>query len=285
MAAYREGHVSAQDGLKLYFRDYGDAASPAAPVVCLPGLTRNSKDFEDLAERLSVRRRVLCFDLRGRGRSGYDPAFMNYNVAQETSDVLAMMAALGAPEAVVVGTSRGGLIASVMAVLRPTALKGAIINDVGPELAPEGIARIAGYVGRMAEPATWEEGVATLKAANGPMFDLTDEQWMVFARRTWREEGGRPRYDYDPKLGDATRAIMGQPQAFDPWRLFEAFGPIPTLLVRGANSDLLAPATVGKMKAMKPDLAVAEIPGRGHAPFLDEPESVAAIDAFLERFG
>jgi pimeloyl-ACP methyl ester carboxylesterase len=285
MAAYREGHVTSQDGLKLYFRDYGERTAHAAPVICLPGLTRTARDFEGLAAHLSKTRRVLCFDLRGRGRSDYDPDFRNYNPAIEASDVLAQMAALNAPEGVIVGTSRGGLVATVLAALRPTALKAVILNDVGPELDPRGVARIAGYVGQMKEPETWADAVTAMKTVNGSLFDLSEAEWEAVARRSFRDEAGRPRMDYDPKIGDATRAQMAAPPAFDPWTIFNAFGPIKTLLVRGANSDLIAPGTVVKMKAAKPDLESVEVPGRGHAPFLDEPVALAAIDDFLARHG
>lgn len=282
---WREHTIRMQDDLALSVRDYGARTSPLTPVLCLPGLTRNSKDFEALALRLSQTRRVISPDLRGRGRSAHDPSVQNYAIPVETADVLAVMAALGTPEVIVIGTSRGGLIAGAMAVTRAAAVKGVVLNDVGPELAPAGVARILSYVGRMAPPATWEEAAAALKALNTPMFALEEAGWMHFARMTFRDDGGRPALDYDPKIGEAIRAAAatGTAGGIDPWAVFKALSAFPLLLVRGANSDLLAPETVAKMREVKPDLAVVEVPGRGHAPFLDEPQAAEAIDGFLAR--
>jgi pimeloyl-ACP methyl ester carboxylesterase len=282
VSSFREAFIAAPDGLQLYYRDYDTAGSGLTPVLCLAGLTRNARDFEGLADHLAQTRRVICADMRGRGRSAYDPNWANYSIPIETGDVLALCASLGLEKVIIVGTSRGGLIASVIAAMKPALLKGVVLNDVGPELDPRGLARIASYVGKQdAAPADWSAAVAGIKAVNGGMFDMDDSQWMAVTRAIFRDEGGKPVLDHDSRIGDATRAAMAQPQAFDSWALFGAFATIPLLVLRGANSDILSAETVAKMRALKPDLQSAEIPGRGHAPLLNEPESLAAIDAFL----
>lgn len=286
MSLYAESFVAAPDGLQLYVRDYNGGEAGKTPVLCLAGLTRNTRDFDDIAAHMAAGRRVIAADMRGRGRSAYDPKWENYSLPVETGDVLAILGALGIPKVVVLGTSRGGLLASLLAVMKPDVLAGVVLNDVGPEIDPRGIARIASYVGvAVAPPQTWDEAMARAKDINGPHFEMPDSEWMRMTRATYREENGRPVLDYDMKIGDATRAQMAQPQQFDPWMLFGAYAKIPLLTVRGANSDLLSAETVAKMRAAKPDMRSVEIPGRGHAPLLNEPEAVGAIDAFLADIG
>ncbi|MFO1237211.1 MAG: alpha/beta hydrolase [Alphaproteobacteria bacterium] len=286
MSLYADTYFSAPDGLRLYYRDYDRAAAGLTPVLCLPGLTRNARDFDAIAAHLSASRRVIAPDMRGRGRSAYDPNWQNYSIPVETGDVLALAAALGLEKVAIIGTSRGGLIASVIAAMKPALLKGVVLNDVGPELDPRGIARITAYVGRQdATPPDWTAAMEGLKTVNDGHFEMDDAQWMSVTRAIFRDENGKPVLDYDPKIGDATRASMAQPQTFDPWMLFKAFAPIPLLVIRGANSDVLSAETVAKMREAKPDMRYAEIPKRGHAPLLDEPESIAAIDAFLAELG
>jgi len=286
--SYAERFFTSQDGLRLFYRDYAGPGGGRAPVLCLPGLTRNSRDFDFIAGRMAGTRRVIAADLRGRGRSAYDSNYRNYAVPVELFDVLALMTAADAAEAIVLGTSRGGLIAMAMATMRPTALKGVILNDIGPELTPTGLRRILDFVGREPDHASWEEAAAATKAANAAGFtDLSDDRWLAFARARFREDNGRIAPDYDPKLGDATREAFAAPPkgAPDPWAVFGALAETPALVLRGANSDLLSEAAVDKMKAAKPDLETATVANRGHAPLLDEPEAVAAIEAFLERLG
>ena len=286
MSAFREGFVAAPDGLQLYYRDYDTAGGDLTPVLCLAGLTRNTRDFEALAAHLAQSRRVIAADMRGRGRSAYDPNWSNYSIPVETGDVLALCAALKLDQVVIVGTSRGGLLATVIAAMKPALLKAVVLNDVGPEIDPRGIARIASYVGNQnATPDSWDAAISGVKAINGAMFQMGDDQWEIMTRAVFREENGKPVLDYDAKIGDATRASMAQPQQIDPWALFAAYGAIPLLVIRGANSDLLSAATVEKMHALKPDMKSAEIPDRGHAPLLNEPASLAAIDAFLSSAG
>lgn len=286
MNGYREDFFATHDGLSLYYRDYDSAGADKPPVLCLAGLTRNSRDFDDIAGHLARTHRVITADMRGRGRSAYDPKWENYSVATETGDVLALLAALKLPPVVILGTSRGGLIASVLAAMKPDVLKGVMLNDVGPEIDPKGIARIASYVGVVAAPPqSWDDAMARVKSINGGLFDMPDSEWMRMTQASYREDSGKPVLDYDLKIGDATRAQMAQPQAFDPWTLFAAYAKIPLLVIRGANSDLLSAATVARMQTMKSDMKSVDVPGRGHAPLLNEAASIAAIDGFLAELG
>lgn len=285
MNSFADCYVAAPDGLRLYYRDYGGRRAPGTPVVCIPGLTRNSRDFAPIAAHLARTRRVIAVDLRGRGRSQYDSNPANYSVPVELNDVLALMAAAGVPQAVILGTSRGGIIAMAMAAARPDAIRAAILNDIGPELSRPGLERIMGYVGRTPALADWDAAVAALKAIAGDAFALDETQWLAHARAIFREENGRPVPDYDAAIGDALREAVRTAGAAPPdqWPLFEALKDKPTLVLRGANSDLLSAETLARMRAAKPDLATVEVAGRGHAPLLDEPESIDAIDRFLAR--
>lgn len=278
---FREAHAIAADGLRLYYRDYGAAQPGRAPVLCLAGLTRNAKDFHDLARRLSPQRRVIAVDLRGRGRSDRDPrGAAGYIPPVELDDVLRLIEQAELGPAVVIGTSRGGILAMLMATVRPDLLRGVVLNDIGPELDPVGIARIRGYVGIGQAPESWEAAASALKALHGAHFPgLSAAEWQAYARRTYAEREGRPAFDYDPAIGESLR---GAP-AGDLWPHFAALGPIPTLVLRGAYSDLLSAETMARMREQKPDLVAVTVPDRGHVPFLDETEAVAAIDAFLAR--
>lgn len=283
MAGFAEKHYTSHDGLSLYYRDYDGAGDARLPIVCLPGLTRNSADFEGLAFHLAgLGRRVISPDFRGRGKSAYDPQFMNYIPPTYAGDTMALLAGLGIGRAIFVGTSLGGIVTQIVALTQPALVAGAVLNDIGPELDPAGLARIASYAGKQSDPLTWDEAVTQLRTFNLSQFpDLDDAAWARFARAVFTEkpEGGlRP--DYDPKIGDAMRA--GGPPV-DMWPIFAGLAAIPTLVLRGALSDLLAAATVQRMHAAKPDLLAVEVPARGHAPLLDEPVSLAAIEALIAR--
>ncbi|PWR20228.1 alpha/beta fold hydrolase [Zavarzinia aquatilis] len=283
MAGYAAKHYTSHDGLALYYRDYGDAGDARLPVVCLPGLTRNSADFEALALHLAADgRRVISPDFRGRGRSAYDPQFMNYIPPTYAGDTMGLLASLGVSRAIFVGTSLGGIVTQLIALGQPALVAGAVLNDIGPELDPAGLARIASYAGKQTDPADWDEAAAQIREINLSQFPtLDDASWVRFARAVFTEkpEGGlRP--DYDPKIGDAMRA--GGPPV-DMWPIFAGLADVPTLVLRGALSDLLAAATVRRMLAAKHDLVAIEVPERGHAPLLDEPESLAAIGALIAR--
>lgn len=285
-AAYRDLFYTSQDGLKLYARDYGDRTAPGVPVICLPGLTRNSKDFAALAEHLAPKHRVLCADFRGRGRSAYCDNWADYTPAHEMMDTLDLMGAAGVGQAVFIGTSRGGIVTMALAAFRPNVIKAAVLNDIGPELEQRGIERIAGYVGVMEVPATWDEAAVKLRVMNEREFpSLTAEEWRAFSRRTFAEEHGAPKLDYDPRIGTAMRKGMETTNGAVPtmWPQFAALAQKPVLVIRGENSDLLGAETVSRMEAAGPDISSATIKDRGHAPFLDEPEAIGAVDAFLAR--
>jgi pimeloyl-ACP methyl ester carboxylesterase len=281
---WQDRYFQSADGLRLHYRDYPGAAG-RVPVLCLPGLTRNCRDFETVAPRIQRSRRVLCADLRGRGLSQHDPNWRNYHPGTYVADVALLLADAGVDRVVVLGTSLGGIVAMIMAATMPRVLAGVILNDIGPEVAPEGQARISSYVGRAAPVCNWAEAAAQSRATSGLAWpDATDEDWSRVARRVYREVDGVPQLDMDPMIGEAVRAAPGG-AAPDLWPVFAALKPIPVLALRGATSDVLSPATFERMAREKPDLERVTVAGRGHAPTLDEPECVAAIDAFLQRRG
>jgi pimeloyl-ACP methyl ester carboxylesterase len=282
----------AADGTALAARDYppagGGAGDARAPLVCLHGLTRNSRDFESVAPWLAAQgRRVLAPDVRGRGRSAYAADPQSYQPATYAADVLALLDALAVPRVIMVGTSMGGLVAMVLAALAPERLAGAVLNDVGPQLSATGLARIASYAGQAPAVADWADAAAYARATNGQAFPgLAPEAWDAFARRLFRDEAGRPALDYDPAIMAPIRAAAeaGAP-APDLWPLFDALsaGGRPLLLVRGASSDVLEAEAAAAMRARAPALDYAEVPGVGHAPMLTEPDAQAALAAFLAR--
>ena len=277
-----EHRYQSSDGLTLFYRDYaGDAAR--CPVVCLPGLTRNSRDFEDFAPHVAPARRVLCPDLRGRGHSDRDPDWRNYHPGTYVADAWRLLDTLGIDRVLLVGTSLGGLMSMAMGARHPERVVGIVLNDVGPEIAPEGLQRIMAYAGKLEPPDDWAAAAAQAKAVYGlAMPDLDDAMWERMARRGYREDArGRPVPDADPNIGRALREVG--PTGADPWTGFAALGDLPVLLLRGETSDILSRDIVARMRDAKPDLDVIEVANRGHVPLLDEPDSLAAIDAFLER--
>jgi pimeloyl-ACP methyl ester carboxylesterase len=282
---WREHRIASSDGVELYARDYGADVDDQPPVLCLAGLTRNSRDFHDLAIRLRARRRVIAPDYRGRGHSGWARDWGTYRLDVELSDVVALLDHLAVPRVVLVGTSRGGLIAMLMAASHKARLAGVLLNDIGPRLEKAGLMRIASYLGQPPAGTTWEEAAQGLKASQHGFESLSEGEWMAFARRVYRDEGGRPRLDYDPALAHtfpSREAIEAGPQP-ELWGLFGALAGLPVTLLRGEHSDLLSESTVILMAAALPAVEAITVPGRGHAPFLDEPESLAAIERLLER--
>ncbi|HEY4028997.1 MAG TPA: alpha/beta hydrolase [Caulobacteraceae bacterium] len=290
--AFADRFWTSADGLDLHARDYAGASGPArVPVVCLHGLSRNARDFESLAPYIAARgRRVLAIDVRGRGRSARDPQSMRYVPATYAGDVLALLDGLGIARAVFVGTSMGGLITMVVAALRPQAVAAAVLNDIGPEIAPEGIRRITGYTGQNAEVADWHQAAGYARKLNEIAFPgYGPEQWTAFARRLFVEKDGRPVLDYDPAIAKAFAPPPPPPEGQPPpppvdmWPLFKGLAANrPLLTLRGGLSDLLSADIAGRMREAAPAMAFAEVPGVGHAPMLDEPEALAAIDALLE---
>ncbi|MDE1174480.1 MAG: alpha/beta hydrolase [Parvibaculaceae bacterium] len=280
---YAERQFTTQEGVRLFVRDYGDAASRLTPVLCLPGLTRNSKDFVTLAEWLGTERRVVCPDLRGRGQSQFTGKIADYTPQLELGDILDLIAGLGLGRVLLVGTSRGGLIAMLMAALRPAALAGVILNDVGPEIERAGLERIS-ESGTATPPKSWPEAVAHLRRANERKFpNVTTQQWIDFASRTYDDRDGTPALAYDPKIMEGLHAALAASQGPLPatWPLFGALAHLPLLVVRGENSDVLSQETFERMIAEHPGCHSVTATARGHVPFLDEKEVIAAIDNFL----
>jgi pimeloyl-ACP methyl ester carboxylesterase len=274
-------YYDSSDGLKLFYHDYAPAAC-GTPVLCLPGLTRNSRDFDELAAHLYMSRRVLTPDLRGRGLSDRDPEWRNYHPATYVNDVTTLLDLLAIDKIIVIGTSLGGLMAMGMAMQDAERLAGVVLNDVGPEIAPEGLARIQAYTGRLTPVSNWDQAIAQSREIYGPWLPgLSDAEWNKMAWRAYRDgNDGVPVQDIDVNIGRAVREIG--PQVGDPWQMFDALANIPTLVLRGALSDILSADTLARMHQRKADLLSVEIPDRGHVPLLNEPAALSAIDAFIE---
>lgn len=279
-SAFSEHFFQSADGLDLYYRQFGaPAGEQGFSVVCLPGLTRNSRDFEAVALELGKRHHVLTPDLRGRGRSAYDPNWANYNPLQYMQDTLRLLDAGGVQRCAVIGTSLGGLIAMLLGVTQPQRVAGLVINDIGPVLDPAGVARIRSYAGKLPSARSWEEAGAQAKLVHAAAFPgLDDAEWLNFARRTYRQDDGALRPDVDPNIvrtfADASSS------APDLWPVFRQLR-MPLLTIRGALSDLFSAETLEQMRTIRPDMQTLVVPDRGHAPTLEEPACRAAIDCFL----
>ena len=278
---YRSLFISARDGLKLHVRDYG-LTGEALPIVCLPGLARTSADFHDIAMTLSTDakrpRRVIALDYRGRGQSAYDQQWTNYDLKIELDDVLQVLAATGIHEAVFIGTSRGGLITMAMAPVRPTFIKGVVLNDIGPVLDAQGLIRIRGYVGKLPQPSTWDDAADILKQVFGAQFPILNRaEWLGYAQRTWKEDNGRLVPDYDPALMKTLEALDLEAPLPVLWPFFDGLKHAPMLVLRGANSDLLSDETLRAMKARHPACDTFTVAGQGHAPILAGKEITTRI--------
>jgi pimeloyl-ACP methyl ester carboxylesterase len=250
-------------------------------VLCLHGLTRNSRDFEDLAPHLQKHYRVIVPDMRGRGSSPHDPNPENYQPAVYVKDILALLDAVNEPRVMVIGTSMGGMLAMMLGVGYRNRVAGLVLNDMGPEVDPKGLERIKGYAGRLPAPKDWDEAVVQTKSMFGDAWPGLDaERWATLTRRAYSEDAaGTLKIEADPKIGEVLRAAPAATADF--WPFWNALRGIPMLSIRGETSDILSAATSARMKAENPDLHQIEVSNRGHAPLLDEPECIAAIDAFL----
>ncbi len=283
---WQDVYFTSQDGLRLYARDYSKSGNAkTTPVVCLAGLTRNSRDFHELASRMAPMRRVVAMDYRGRGRSDYADDWETYTPLQEMQDTFDMMAALGVNDAIIAGTSRGGLIAMMMAAARPTCVHGAILNDIGPEVNPQGLLRIHGYLGVTPKATDWNDAVYLMKSINRGFDTLSEEEWMAWAKRTYVEKDGLPQGDYDVALRKtfASHEELTASELPTLWPQFKALARRPVLVLRGEHSDILEAKTVKKMAEMKPDLLSVTLENRGHVPFLNEPEALSAIAELLRQ--
>lgn len=273
-------YVTANDGVRLAYSDQGTGV----PLLCLPGLTRNMDDFEPVLAHYGARARVIRMDFRGRGASDYAD-FATYNPMQEAQDVVALLDHLELPGVCVLGTSRGGLVALMLAVIARARLSGVIFNDIGPEIMAEGLANIMEYIGRPPAFASLAEAAAAMPGVYAGVFrDVPKKTWADFARRVWREESGALHLRYDPALRDAVAPAFA-PDFVTPdlWPLFDALEGAPLGLVRGAQSNILSVETAAEMRRRRPDMAFVELDDRGHVPFLNEPGAQAVIDAVLEQ--
>jgi pimeloyl-ACP methyl ester carboxylesterase len=277
---------TAPDGLKLHARIYGETNSGTWPVVCLPGLTRNARDFHELALYLSKRadnpRKVIAFDYRGRGLSAYDPDISHYNVGIEAGDILAGLAALNVEETAFIGTSRGGLIIHVLGALRPAALKAIVLNDIGPVIEAAGLAHIQTYLDPAPKPKSRTEAIEAQRVAHGadfPALTLPDWDRMVSALYRETDQGLLP--DFDPRLVETVAGLDLSKPLPDLWPQFEALAAIPLLAIRGANSKLLSVETLEEMGKRHPGMVAITVDGQGHAPFLETGDLPGAIAAFL----
>jgi pimeloyl-ACP methyl ester carboxylesterase len=282
-SGFRECVFRSQDDLPLYWRDYGDPASRRTPVLCLPGLTRNSKDFHLLARLLCRERRVLAPDYRGRGRSARDTDWHHYRPGTYLADVLDLLTVAGVHRLVAIGTSMGGLLAMGLAAVRPTMLAGLILNDVGPEIAGPGYRRILDYIGTDRPEADWDGAIAELKRMFPTLSLDTEAKWLRMANATYRRGAdGTLHFDWDTALARALRSKPGELPGL--WALYRGLGRRPVLAIRGGLSDVLSEATFDRMAEVKPDLQRVVVPNVGHVPALDEPEAATAIHEFISKF-
>lgn len=278
-AGARERFFTSSDNLRLFFRDWGNPDSPDPPILCLPGLTRNSHDFITFARTLAPRR-VIAPDLRGRGRSAPARDWRSYEAATYLDDLRHLLAVLGLGRVIVVGTSMGGLLGLGMAAAYPTAVAGLVINDVGPDVETAGAGHILAYVAQDRPVADWATAVGHLKQMFPALSLRTDDEWLDFARGTYREaKDGLLHFDWD--VGLARPLLEPAEPLPDLWALWQAMRHIPALAIRGGASDILSSQTFDRMKAEKSDLRQVTIPGVGHAPTLNEPIAQKAINDFL----
>jgi len=282
----RDVFYTGRDGLSLHVRDHGERTSPWLPVVCLPGLTRTHRDFEALARSLASDqerpRRIAAFDYRGRGRSGWDRDGAGYNPVRETDDILDGMASLGIARAVVIGTSRGGIIGMIMGLLKPASVAALILNDVGPELEARGLARIKAYVGATPLPDDWADAARIQKRLHGGAFPAwSEDDWLDFAHQTYAEADGRPVRDYDPILASTLSGIDFDRPIPTLWDEFHSLKGLPIMAIRGANSDLLSEATLVAMRDAHPGLVEVTVADEGHPPALRGADLLGRIAAFI----
>lgn len=283
MSDYKPVEYISEDGLRLFARDY--PCHPDAPVVlCLHGLTRNSADFEPLCDLLAADYRLIVPDQRGRGQSQWDNNPENYQPLRYSLDMFSLLDHLEIKQVAIIGTSMGGIMGMIMAVQQRARIKGLVLNDIGAEIDLEGVRQIAGVVSQPPRYKSWEEAEDTIRRNSALVFpDFSPQQWHAFTRRTCKQVDGGVVPDYDPAIG-STFANAGNAAAPDLWPAFNQLADLPMLLIRGATSNILKASTCEAMRARHPGLEFIELANRGHAPILDEPPAVAAIQSFLHSF-
>lgn len=285
MAEFQDVYWWSSDGLRLHARDYPGAAD-APPVLCLPGLTRNARDFAEVARTIAPARRVIAVEFRGRGESAYAKDPMSYVPLTYAQDVIALLDDQKIDRFVTIGTSLGGIVTMLLAGLVPGRLAGALLNDVGPEIEPAGLARIRGYVGKPSTYPTWMHAARGVQEGNAAAYpDWEIEHWLAMAKRLYRvNSAGRIVLDYDMKIAEPFR-LPGNEAGPDMWRALAALAGVPVLVVRGALSDILSARTAERMVATLPDATLVTVPGVGHAPMLVEPAVQPALMQWLARTG
>ncbi|CAN5132072.1 alpha/beta hydrolase [soil metagenome] len=284
MASWSDRYWTSRDGLKLHYRDHA-GPDDRPPILCLHGLTRNSRDFEALAERLAGEWRVISPDFRGRGLSEYDPQSSRYMPPTYAADVLQLMDELQIDKAVFVGTSLGGLTTMIVAGFAPQRIAGVVLNDIGPELSSAGIGRISDYVGNPVLYRDWDEAADIFSAKFGDVHPRYGrEEWLRYARRVCRETDRGIEFDYDMTIAEPFKQMDEKTAAAaDAWPLFHALAGKPVLLLRGERSDLLSPQVAEKMRDSMPGAELVTVPNVGHAPDFEEPESIEAVERLLKR--
>lgn len=282
MQKYNDYWFQSDDGLTLYARDY-QHHSPQATILCIPGLTRNSADFSHLCEHLADQFRVVAVELRGRGRSEYDPNPRNYHPGVYVQDMVALLDSLQLESVVLIGTSLGGLISMFLTAMQSNRITAVVINDIGPEVNQDGLDRIKSYVCNPSPVSNWEEAISKTREVHGREFpNFSDADWALFTNNLFRENSeGQPELNYDPAISVLLEQNQDDVVPPDLWPAFNAMGPVPLLLLRGELSDILARECVAKMQRIKPDMQFTEVANCGHAPLLTESESLQSINTFL----
>ena len=281
---YRERFITSFDNLSLYLRDYGNRMDSRTPLLCLGGLTRNSKDFDSFAEWYSADgRRVICPDYRGRGRSAYDRNWRNYNPSIYIRDIQDILTTLNACHVIVLGTSLGGMLGMAMAAVIPSALAGLVMNDIGPKIETDGLKLIVEYINKDRPQDDWDSAVTAIRRMLPDLVFQDEGAWLKMTQNTFREcDDGKLRFDWDVKIA---KTISDSGYVIpDMWKYFKALQHIPALALRGQQSNILSPSCFTQMKVVKPDLFTVEIPRAGHTPTLAEPESLAALDEFFQKY-
>jgi pimeloyl-ACP methyl ester carboxylesterase len=276
---YIDVYYPSDDGLQLYARDYPGPLKESPAVLCLPGLTRNSKDFSELAEKLSAHYRVICPDQRGRGRSQRDGDAARYLPMRYVQDMVTLLDTLEVKTVSVIGTSLGGMMGMVLLATQAARIDALVVNDMGPAIDPAGVARIISYVGKTAPAENWEEATDQTAHTNGVAFpDFTQSNWAAMARKLYVQQGRRPVLDYDPAISQGMSSGTATP---DLWPLFDMMPPRPLLVIRGEITDILSLETLAEMQRRRPTAQTVSVPRVGHAPMLDEPAAEQAILSFL----
>ena len=280
--AYKDRYWNSPEGLKLHYRDY-DGPLDGPPILCLPGLTRNARDFEPVAAAFAGKHRVIAVDFRGRGLSDPDPDPSRYEPKTYVADVLKLLDQLGIADAIFVGTSLGGIVTMLLASIEPERIAAALLNDIGPQLETAGLDRIKDYVARGVQAASFEAAATAYSSGMADIYPRWGkQQWEAFARRVLHEKDGAVRSNYDLRIAENFERDPDS-APMDAWHLLEGLKDAPVTILRGENSDLFSSAVAERMVEELPHAELVIVPEVGHAPSFDEPESIAALEALIAR--